>query len=167
MISDCQPLEKYLAATGPAPNQPRDHHLLSRQAMQEKKALSPRGWGASQGFPRAAAPVGVFSQGTTRISGSLSCGAREVRSPCAWPLAAHKLLEQATVPYVQDESENRRLNHYSFLPILAQLHGSSTLDKCDEEAELPFPQLPVKGYDTIPGGVGHHHFLSPRSDPGK
>ena len=38
--------------------------------------------GASQGFPRAAAPVGVFSRGTTRISGSLSCGAREVRSPC-------------------------------------------------------------------------------------
>ena len=33
---------------------------------------------------RAAAPVGVFSRGTTRISGSLSCGAREVRSPCAW-----------------------------------------------------------------------------------
>ena len=26
----------------------------------------------------------VFSRGTTRISGSLSCGAREVRSPCAW-----------------------------------------------------------------------------------
>ena len=40
--------------------------------------------GASQGFPRAAAPVGVVSRGTTRISGSLSCGAREVRSPCAW-----------------------------------------------------------------------------------
>ena len=40
--------------------------------------------GASQGFPRAATPVGVFSRGTTRISGSLSCGAREVRSPCAW-----------------------------------------------------------------------------------
>ena len=39
---------------------------------------------ASPGFPRAAAPVGVFSRGTTRISGSLSCGAREVRSPCAW-----------------------------------------------------------------------------------
>ena len=37
-----------------------------------------------QGFPRAAAPVEVFSRGTTRISGSLSCGAREVRSPCAW-----------------------------------------------------------------------------------
>ena len=32
--------------------------------------------GASQGFPRAAAPVGVFSRGTTRISGSLSCGVR-------------------------------------------------------------------------------------------
>ena len=27
-------------------------------------------------------PVGVFSRGTTRISGSLTCGAREVRSPC-------------------------------------------------------------------------------------
>ena len=40
--------------------------------------------GASQGFPRAAAPVGVFSRGKTRISGSLSCGAREVRSLCAW-----------------------------------------------------------------------------------
>ena len=40
--------------------------------------------GASQGFPRAAAPVGVFSRGTTRISVSLSCGTREVRSPCAW-----------------------------------------------------------------------------------
>ena len=39
--------------------------------------------GASQGFPRAAAPMGVFSRGTARISGSLSCGAREVRSPCA------------------------------------------------------------------------------------
>ena len=24
------------------------------------------------------------ARGTTRISGSLSCGAREVRSPCAW-----------------------------------------------------------------------------------
>ena len=40
--------------------------------------------GASPGIPRAAAPVGVFSRGTTRISGSLSWGAREVRSPCAW-----------------------------------------------------------------------------------
>ena len=40
--------------------------------------------GASQGFPRAVAPVGVFSRGKTRISGNLSCGAREVRSLCAW-----------------------------------------------------------------------------------
>ena len=38
--------------------------------------------GASQGFPRAAVPVEIFSRGTTRISGRLSCGAREVRSPC-------------------------------------------------------------------------------------
>ena len=34
--------------------------------------------GASQGFPRAAASVGLFSRGRTRFSGSLSCGAREV-----------------------------------------------------------------------------------------
>ena len=53
------------------------------QAMQEKKALHLARTGASQGFPRAAAPVGVFSRGTARISGSLSCGAREVSSPCA------------------------------------------------------------------------------------
>ena len=40
--------------------------------------------GASHGFPQAAAPVGVFSRGMTRTSGSLSCGARELMSPCAW-----------------------------------------------------------------------------------
>ena len=40
------------------------------QAMQEKKSLHIARTGASQGFPRAAAPVGVFSQGTTRISGA-------------------------------------------------------------------------------------------------
>ena len=40
--------------------------------------------GASHGFPQAAAPVGVFSRGMTRTSGSLSCGAREFMSPCAW-----------------------------------------------------------------------------------
>ena len=28
--------------------------------------------------------VAIVARGTTRISGSLSCGAREVRSPCAW-----------------------------------------------------------------------------------
>ena len=28
--------------------------------------------------------MGVFSRGTTRTSGSLSCGARELMSPCAW-----------------------------------------------------------------------------------
>ena len=37
-----------------------------------------------QGFPRAAAPVGVFSRGTTRISGSLSCtGDRKGRKSVA------------------------------------------------------------------------------------
>ena len=42
-------------------------------------------WGHTESDPtEETAPVGVFSRGTTRISGSLSCGAREVRSPCAW-----------------------------------------------------------------------------------
>ena len=40
--------------------------------------------GASRGFPRAAAPLWGFSRGTTGSSGSLSFGAREVRSPCTW-----------------------------------------------------------------------------------
>ena len=47
--------------------------------------------GASQGFPRAAAPVGVFSRGTTRISGSLSCGQvsmRVARGSASW-LSSH------------------------------------------------------------------------------
>ena len=39
---------------------------------------------ASRGFSRAAAPVWGFSRGMTGSSGSLSCGAREVRCPCAW-----------------------------------------------------------------------------------
>ena len=39
--------------------------------------------GASHGFSRAAAPVWSFSQSMSESSGSLSCGAREVRSPCA------------------------------------------------------------------------------------
>ena len=40
--------------------------------------------GASSGFSRAVAPVCGFSQGTTGRAVSLSCGAREVRPPCAW-----------------------------------------------------------------------------------
>ena len=40
--------------------------------------------GASRGFPRAWAPVWDFSRGMMGISGSLSCGATEVKSPCAW-----------------------------------------------------------------------------------
>ena len=48
--------------------------------------------GASPGFPRAVAPVGVFSRGTTRISGSLSCGTREQDRVCLQRLvqAAHQ-----------------------------------------------------------------------------
>ena len=40
--------------------------------------------GASCWFSRAAAPVWGFSRGMTGSSGSLSCGASEVRCPCAW-----------------------------------------------------------------------------------
>ena len=53
--------------------------LTSLQILELSRGLLSQ-TGASQGFPRAAAPVGVFSRGTTRISGSLSCGAREVRA---------------------------------------------------------------------------------------
>ena len=59
-----------------------DPGLLSRPCR--KRRPSAREDAVSQGFPQAVAPLGVFSLGTTRISGSLSCGAREVRSPCAW-----------------------------------------------------------------------------------
>ena len=40
--------------------------------------------GAYGEFSQAAASVWGFSRGTTGSSGSLSYGAREVRSPCAW-----------------------------------------------------------------------------------
>ena len=40
------------------------------QAMQEKKSLHIARTGASQGFPRAAAPVGVFSRGTRGSQGA-------------------------------------------------------------------------------------------------
>ena len=59
-----------------------DPGLLSRTCR--KRRTSAREEGGVSGDPRAAAPMGVFSRGTTRISGSLSCGAREVRSPCTW-----------------------------------------------------------------------------------
>ena len=39
---------------------------------------------ASRGFSRAGEPVWDFSRGMTGSSGSLSCGAREVKSPCEW-----------------------------------------------------------------------------------
>ena len=61
---------------------PGGSEVKNLPVMQETHQLARTG--ASQGFPRVAAPVGVFSRVTTRISGSLSCGAREVRSPCAW-----------------------------------------------------------------------------------
>ena len=39
---------------------------------------------ASRGFSGAGEPVWDFSRGMSGSSGSLSCGAREVRCPCAW-----------------------------------------------------------------------------------
>ena len=40
--------------------------------------------GASRGFSRAEAQVWCFPRGKAGSSGSILCGAREVRSPCAW-----------------------------------------------------------------------------------
>ena len=53
--------------------------------------------GASQEFPRAAAPVGVFSQGTTRISGSLSCCARLLGKSMRTSLVAQTIKHLPTV----------------------------------------------------------------------
>ena len=57
-----------------------DSGLLSGHAGKEGPHLAMMG--ASSGFSRVAAPVRGFSRGTTGSSGSLSCGAREVRAPC-------------------------------------------------------------------------------------
>ena len=57
----------------------KDQGLLSRSGR--KRSPQSRDDG---GFSRAAAPVWGFSRGMTGSSGSLSCGAREVRCPCAW-----------------------------------------------------------------------------------
>ena len=70
--------------------------LLGRPGLRGGTSPWPT-WGTALALPRRSALllwspsvvhvyvlVGVFSRGTTRISGSLSCGTREVRSPCAW-----------------------------------------------------------------------------------
>ena len=59
-----------------------DSGLLSRPCRKKGPHLAKTE--ASHGFSRAAASVWGFSRGTTGSSGSLSYGAREVRSPCAW-----------------------------------------------------------------------------------
>ena len=68
------------------------------QAMQEKKSLHIARTGASQGFPRAAAPVGVFSQGTARISGR--AGSPHPLSPSSllslWPQYVPRSSQQAS-----------------------------------------------------------------------
>ena len=56
--------------------------LLSRPCIKDGPHLEMTG--AFLGFSRAAAPVWVFLRGTTGSSGSLSCGANEIRSPCPW-----------------------------------------------------------------------------------
>ena len=84
--------------------------------------------GASQGFPRAVASVGLFSRGTTRFSGSLSCGAREVRSPCTtlrWGRAPGKP-SLAGACWAKDSAKRRRQWHPTpvFLPGESQGRGS-------------------------------------------
>ena len=53
------------------------------QVVQMVKNL-PAMWETWVQSSQAAAPVWGFTRATTGSSGSLSCGAREVRSPCAW-----------------------------------------------------------------------------------
>ena len=59
-----------------------DLGLLSRPCR--KRWPSSRDAEGSCVSSRAAAPVWVFTRGTMGSSGNLSCGAREVRCPCAW-----------------------------------------------------------------------------------
>ena len=51
--------------------------------------------GASRGYSRAVAPVWCCSRGIMGSSGSLSCGAREVRFLCAWLGGARHCSPQA------------------------------------------------------------------------
>ena len=78
----------------------------------------------SSGFSRAAAPVWGFTRGTTGSSGSLSCGAREVRSPCAWrggarycsrAMVGEKALQEVSLK----SKQSSRLGH-----ALWQTHGT-------------------------------------------
>ena len=72
-----------------------------------------------------AAPVGVFSRGTTRISGSLSCGAREVRSPCAHFSRVRLCVTPQTAPHQAPPSLGfSRHGHWSGLPFPSPMHES-------------------------------------------
>ena len=64
-----------------------DSGLLSRPGR--KRRPSAREDEGVSGVSLSCGAVGVFSRGTTRISGSLSCGAREARSACARRGGAH------------------------------------------------------------------------------
>ena len=55
-----------------------------RSGSGRKRRPSPREDGGFSGVSSSCGARGGFSRGKTRISGSLSCGAREVRSLCAW-----------------------------------------------------------------------------------
>ena len=59
-----------------------DPGLLSRPCR--KRRPSAHEDGGVSGVSSSCGARGGFPRGTTRISGSLSCGPREVRSPCAW-----------------------------------------------------------------------------------
>ena len=59
-----------------------DPGLLSRPCR--KRRPSAREDGGVSWVSSGCSARGVFSRGMTRTSGSLSCGARELMSPCAW-----------------------------------------------------------------------------------
>ena len=87
--------------------------------------------GASQGFPRAAAPVGVFSRGTTRISGSLSCGARDLEGESGLP--TDLLLVHIALQPSKGKEDSKAI--YCMIPLM------KVLEKTELEMEEKNQQL--------------------------
>ena len=110
--------------------------VITVQARQEKKALTSRGRGISQGFPRAAAPVGVFSQGTTRISGdSRHFHALEKE------MATHSSVLAWRIPWTEKPG---RLHH----AVLSKACNSITSGKNRGSSEALGPLSPHLGHST-------------------
>ena len=116
--------------------------------------------GASQGFPRAAAPLGVFSRGTTRVLGSLSCGPREVRSPCAWrgqPVIALESWEGTRASRRVEEGLSRSFSGCGGKPALPSASAGDL-------KELPRVPQRGEGYCGVGGASRHSNGFSPMEE---